>query len=160
MDISTGSTTGTSPVMSSHITKRLISAAQDSLVSDTTGTSTFEKMLLVACDLLPSMFESEIRDVEKQFKQDFELTYMPNPWRSAKSVISTCLKANIELKDDNDSPYGKTFLQRKIKELREHEELTTEMYVVRIMKMITYPPKGFDRKIVTDQVKASLTGII
>lgn len=64
--------------------------------------------------------------VEKHFKL-FEATYkietgdksMPNPYRSAKSVISNAVALGIDLLDDDGMPKGKTQLQREIKDSKE-----------------------------------------
>ena len=98
------------------ISSELYNAATEALVSETSAQSTFEKMIQCAYSSKDHQsFMEEVKETEKQIKKDFEVTSMPNPWRSAKSVISSAMKLNIDLVDDNSCYYGKTFLQTAIK---------------------------------------------
>ena len=93
----------------------LYAAATESLVSDASAKSTFEKMIQVAfMHSVPETFAKEVKDTEKQIRKEFDITSMPGPWRSAKSVIQTSMKLGIKLIDDNGGYVGKTYLQNKI----------------------------------------------
>ena len=99
-----------------NTSSELYNAATEALVSETSAQSTFEKMIQCAYSSKDHQsFMEEVKETEKQIKKDFEVTSMPNPWRSAKSVISSAMKLNIDLVDDNSCYYGKTFLQTAIK---------------------------------------------
>jgi hypothetical protein len=94
----------------------LYAAATESLVSDASATSTFEKMIQVAyTHSTVDTFTKELKDTEKLIKKDFEISSMPGPWRSAKSVIHTAMKLSISLVDDNGSYCGKTFFKTRSK---------------------------------------------
>jgi hypothetical protein len=97
----------------------LYTAATEALVSDASATSTFEKMISVAfTHSTADTFSQEIKDTEKHIKKDFEISSMPGPWRSAKSVVLSAMRLSISLIDDNGGFVGKTFLQNKIKEAK------------------------------------------
>ena len=58
----------------------LYAAATESLVSDASATSTFEKMIQVAyTHSTVETFTKELKDTEKQIKKDFEIKSMPGP---------------------------------------------------------------------------------
>jgi len=127
----------------------LYSAATESIVSDASATSTFEKMINVAFSHSSlETFAKEVRDTEKQIRLDFEITSMPGPWRSSKSVITSAMKLNIPLIDDNGGFYGKTSLQNKIKEAKAEpkEELTATDYANKAIAVLTKVPDGLKQQ--------------
>ena len=121
----------------------LYAAATESLVSDASATSTFEKMIQVAyTHSTVETFTKELKDTEKQIKKDFEIKSMPGPWRSAKSVIHSAMKLGISLVDDNGTYCGKTFLQNKIKEKKpEKEEVTNQQYIDKVLRLLMEIPE-------------------
>ena len=134
----------------------LYAAATESLVSDASAKSTFEKMIQVAfMHSVPETFAKEVKDTEKQIRKEFDITSMPGPWRSAKSVIHSAMKLGIGLVDDNGGFYGKTFLQNKIKDSKTDtkEPETNEEYGNRVIKMLMSVPEGIDAVAVVKQVK-------
>ena len=133
----------------------LYAAATESLVSDASATSTFEKMIQVAyTHSTVDTFTKELKDTEKLIKKDFEISSMPGPWRSAKSVIHTAMKLSISLVDDNGSYCGKTYLQNKIKETRpDKEEVTNQQYIDKVLKLLMDIPEYLDAKTIHAEVK-------
>ena len=133
----------------------LYAAATESLVSDASATSTFEKMIQVAyTHSTVDTFTKELKDTEKLIKKDFEISSMPGPWRSAKSVIHTAMKLSISLVDDNGSYCGKTFLQNKIKEAKpDKEEVTNQQYIDKVLKLLMDIPEYLDAKTIHAEVK-------
>ena len=133
----------------------LYAAATESLVSDASATSTFEKMIQVAyTHSTVDTFTKELKDTEKLIKKDFEISSMPGPWRSAKSVIHTAMKLNISLVDDNGSYCGKTYLQNKIKEAKpDKEEITNQQYIDKVLKLLMDIPEYLDAKTIHMEVK-------
>lgn len=147
--------------MDAHMMSTLYAAATESLVSDASATSTFEKMMAVAfTHISVETFAQDLRDTEKQIKKDFDVSSLPGPWRSAKSVIQGAMKLSIKLIDDNGSYVGKTFLQNKIKELKTpKEEISAEDYANKVIKNLMDVPESIDAvkvfKLVKDFVNAS-----
>ena len=133
----------------------LYAAATESLVSDASATSTFEKMIQVAyTHSTVDTFTKELKDTEKLIKKDFEISSMPGPWRSAKSVIHTAMKLGISLVDDNGSYCGKTYLQNKIKEAKpDKEEITNQQYIDKVLKLLMDIPEYLDAKTIHAEVK-------
>lgn len=133
----------------------LYAAATESLVSDASATSTFEKMIQVAyTHSTVDTFTKELKDTEKLIKKDFEISSMPGPWRSAKSVIHTAMKLSISLVDDNGSYCGKTYLQNKIKETKpDKEEVTNQQYIDKVLKLLMDIPEYLDAKTIHAEVK-------
>jgi len=133
----------------------LYAAATESLVSEASATSTFEKMIAVAYTHSTSeTFHKELKDTERLIKKEFEVSSMPGPWRSAKSVIEGAMKLNLSLVDDNGGFYGKTFLQNKIKEAKtEIKELTNEDYSNKIIKLLMAIPEELDARTVIGNVR-------
>ena len=137
----------------------LYAAATEALVSDSSATSTFEKMIQVAfTHSTLETFAKEVKDTESLIRKEFEVSAMPGPWRSAKSVIQTSMKLNIGLVDDNGGFYGKTHLQNKIKELKleTKEPMTNDEYVDKIMKLLMEVPADIDSAYVYKKVKSYL----
>jgi len=121
----------------------LYQAGTEALVSDASATSTYEKMISVAFTHSSiETFVKEVRETEKQIKKDFEVTSMPGPWRSSKSVICGAMKLGIPLIADNGGFYGKTSLQNKIKELKAEpkEEPTAIDYANKAIAILTKVP--------------------
>ena len=137
------------------ITSPLYAAATEALVSDASATSTFEKMIQVAyTHSTVDTFTKELKDTEKLIKKDFEISSMPGPWRSAKSVIHTAMKLSISLVDDNGSYCGKTYLQNKIKEAKpDKEEVTNQQYSDKVLKLLMDIPEYLDAKTIHAEVK-------
>lgn len=140
------------------ISPKLYEAATESLVSDASATSTFEKMIMVAyTHSTVETFVQELKATEKQIKKEFEVGSMPGPWRSSKSVIQGAMKLGIALCDDNAVFYGKTFLQNKIKEAKSPtEEPSNEDYANSIIKKLMNVPEGLDAVAVHRQVREFL----
>jgi len=136
----------------------LYAAATESLVSDASATSTFEKMIQVAyTHSTVETFTKELKDTERLIKKDFDIGSMPGPWRSAKSVIQTAMKLNVSLVDDNGSYCGKTFLQNKIKEMKPgKEEMTNQQYTDKVLKLLMDIPEYLDAKTIHAEVKKML----
>ena len=132
----------------------LYTAATESLVSDASATSTFEKMISVAYSHSTlETFSKELRETEKQIRKDFEVGSMPGPWRSSKSVITGAMRLGLPLIDDNGGFYGKTHLQNKIKasKTESKEPLTPLEYADKIVGMLLKAPEG-DKKQIYDIV--------
>jgi hypothetical protein len=152
--------TGDAPVETPMLST-LYAAATESLVSDASATSTFEKMIAVAFTHSSiETFTKELKETEKQIKKDFEVGAMPSPWRSAKSVIQSAMKLGVGLVNDNGGYHGKTYLQNKIKEMKPDtkEPITTEEYTNKIIKLIMEPPEELDAVAIFAGVKSFVTG--
>jgi hypothetical protein len=140
----------------------LYAAATEALVSETSATSTFEKMIQVAFTHSSiETFAKEVRETERQIKKEFEIGFMPGPWRSAKSVIHSAMKLSLGLVDDNGGFYGKTYLQNKIKEMKTgtKEDVTPDVYVNKICKLLAEVPEHIDAKSVHREVLKFLEGL-
>ena len=140
----------------------LYAAATEALVSETSATSTFEKMIQVAFTHSSiETFAKEVRETERQIKKEFEIGSMPGPWRSAKSVIHSAMKLSLGLVDDNGGFYGKTYLQNKIKEMKTEtkEDVTPDAYVNKICKLLAEVPEHIDAKGVHREVLAFIKGL-
>ena len=121
----------------------LYTAATESLVSDASATSTFEKMITVAyTHSTIDTFIKDVKETEVSIKKDFDISYMPGPWRSAKSVVIGAMKLNIPLIDTNGLYFGKTNLQMKIKELKASPEVVmdVEYYSTKIIQALVKVP--------------------
>jgi tellurite resistance protein len=119
----------------------LYKAATEAIVSETSATSTYEKMIEVAHshkDL--ESFQTELIETESTIKKEFELKSMPGPWRSAKSVIVTAMRIKIPLVDTNGTFFGKTNLQNQIKAIKMEKELTEEQWASKIAYLIDTIP--------------------
>ena len=128
----------------------LYAAATESLVSDASATSTFEKMITVAyTHSTVDTFVKEVKETEACIKKDFDISFMPGPWRSAKSVVIGAMKLNIPLIDTNGQYCGKTNLQMKIKELKSSPEVVmdSDFYSTKIIQALNKVP---------DEVKAGV----
>jgi hypothetical protein len=142
----------------SGVSDTLYAAATESLVSDASATSTFEKMIQVAfTHSSVETFTKELKDTERAIKKDFEVSSMPGPWRSAKSVIHSAMNLGIALVDDNGSYIGKTALQSKIKAAKPVKtELTNEEYATKVCNLIANVPDDIDEEQVRKLVRAFL----
>jgi hypothetical protein len=138
----------------------LYAAATEALVSETSATSTFEKMIAAAyTHSTVETFTKELKDTEKQIKKDFEVGSMPGPWRSAKSVIQSAMKLGISLVDDNGGYRGKSALQQKIKEAKPvKEDMTSQQYADKIIKALMEVPEELDAVEVFQLVKDFVIG--
>lgn len=148
--------------MTIDVSPKLYEAATESLVSEASSTSTFEKMIGVAyTHSTVETFQQEVKATEKQIKQEFEIGAMPGPWRSSKSVVISAMKLGIGLCDDNGGFYGKTYLQNKIKEMKTDtkESASVEEYVSCICKLLATVPEGLDAKVVHQEVHKFLMGV-
>ena len=143
----------------SGVSETLYAAATESLVSDASATSTFEKMIQVAfTHSSVETFTKEIRDTERAIKKDFEVSSMPGPWRSAKSVIHSAMNLGISLVDDNGSYIGKTALQSKIKAAKPVKtDVSINEYVTQLIDKMTKVPETLDADAVCREVKARLS---
>ena len=140
-------------------TSLLYKAATESLVSDASATSTFEKMITCAythSDV--ASFKKELIETERIIRTEFEITSMPGPWRSSKSVLLQSMSMGISLVDHNGSYVGKTFLQNKIKEskLAVKEPLTNQEYANKIIYLLLHFPPSCDSATVASLVKSFL----
>ena len=128
----------------------LYTAATESLVSDASATSTFEKMITVAyTHSTVDTFIKDVKETEVSIKKDFDISFMPGPWRSAKSVVIGAMKLNLPLIDTNGLYFGKTNLQMKIKELKASPEIVMDVdfYSLKIIQALNKVP---------DEIKASV----
>jgi hypothetical protein len=137
-------------------TSTLYAAATESLVSESSANSTFEKMIQVAyTHSTHETFSKELKDTETAIKKDFEISSMPSPWRSAKSVLISAMKLDISLIDDNGGFVGKTYLQNKIKEkkVEDKDPPTTQEYADQVIKKMISVPEDVDLPTVLKLVK-------
>jgi len=143
----------------SGVSDTLYAAATESLVSDASATSTFEKMIQVAfTHSSVETFAKELKDTERAIKKDFEVSSMPGPWRSAKSVIHSAMNLGIALVDDNGSYIGKTALQSKIKAAKPVKtDVSINEYVTQLIDKMTKVPETLDADAVCREVKARLS---
>jgi len=94
----------------------LYAAATNALASEASAINTFEKIVSFAMSCLDvSDFKTQLYDVEKVIKEEYSLTSMPSPWRSAKSVCLSAFSFGISFLNENSVPKGKTRLQAEIK---------------------------------------------
>lgn len=137
----------------------LYKAGQESIVAEATSNSTFEKIAKVGTRYIGTVeqFYKELQYAETAIKKDFELKKMPNPWRSAKSVITTCLHMGIPLHDDNGDIFGKTALQTAIKAKRSAKSETLASYSSKLIGMIARPPSGIDSMSVQEEIKRAFS---
>ena len=89
----------------------LYEAATNSLASDASANNCWSKM--VECSKEPK-FVINLKDIERQIKEEYKLTTMPNAWRSAKSVVLGALAQGVSLIDENGNIIGKTEIQNKL----------------------------------------------
>lgn len=137
----------------------LYAAATEALVSESSATSTFEKMIAVAYSHSTiETFQKEVKETEEVIRKEYEISSMPSPWRSAKSVVVSALKLGISLIDDNGGFVGKSFLQNKIKEkkMEDKDPPTTQEYADQIIKKLMSMPEGVDVRGVLVAVKEFL----
>jgi len=135
-------------IKKADVSPKLYEAATESLVSDASAVSTFEKMISVAyTHSTVDTFAKELKATESLIKKEFEVSSMPSPWRSGKSVVMTAMKMNIALIDSNGTFYGKTYLQNKIKEGKKEETtpVTLEEFVTRICNLIGNVPEHLSK---------------
>jgi hypothetical protein len=139
----------------------LYTAATESLVSDASATSTYEKMIAVGyTHAVPETFKEELKATETQIRKDFDISSMPSPWRSAKSVILTAMTLKIPMVDDNGTYIGKSALQSKIKALKaEKEPVTSNEYADAIIRKLVNIPEGLDTKTVLITVRDYLNSL-
>jgi len=143
----------------SGVSDTLYAAATESLVSDASATSTFEKMIQVAfTHSSVETFTKELKDTERAIKKDFEVSSMPGPWRSAKSVIHSAMNLGIALVDDNGSYIGKTALQSKIKAAKPVKtDVSVSEYVTQLIDKMTKVPETLDAAAVCKEVMTRLS---
>jgi len=133
--------------MTTPVLATLYAAATESLVSDASATSTFEKMIAEAFNHgTVETFTKDLLETEKQIKKEFEIKSMPGPWRSGKSVLLSAMKLNIKLIDNNGTYYGKTALQNKIKAMKVEtkDPVTSIEYADKIIKLLMNTPDDLD----------------
>jgi hypothetical protein len=144
------------------VSPKLYEAATESLVSDASAVSTFEKMITVGYShSTVETFIKELKDTEKLIKKEFEVGSMPGPWRSSKSVITSAMKLGIGLCDSNGTFYGKTYLQNKIKDSKtdSKELVTLDEYISKVCALIGNVPDHLDAKVVSEEVHKYLMGV-
>jgi hypothetical protein len=124
----------------------LYTAATEAIVSDASGASTFEKMLISAIAAAGyGSFADDIKKTEREIRKEFELKCMPNAWRSSKSVVLGAWKMGVAFKDNNGAPYGKTALQNLIKRAKTRDTpMTEEECAKSIINMLLHIPKHLD----------------
>ena len=135
----------------------LYAAATESLVSDASASSTFEKMVEVAYTHSTSeTFLKDVKETEKLIKKEFEVTSMPSPWRSAKSVVQSVMKLDLPFINENGKFYGKTHLQNLIKQKRAEDKdpCTHQEYIDKILKLVMNVPEHLDAEQVSKELKA------
>jgi hypothetical protein len=94
-------------------------ALVDSSASDILKNNVFGSLQVVAKSAPTSKdFVDYCTQAEVAYKRDYECSVLPNPYRSAKSVLITALRHNIDV-----SNKGKSELQAEIKEAK--QKLTT-----------------------------------
>jgi len=102
----------------------LYDAATNSLASEASGDNCWTKMATASFGFTDSKeFAKELKAVEKLIKTEYKLKSMPNPWRSAKSVVLGAMQHLIQLTDSNGEILGKSTIQTKIKMAKELVEL-------------------------------------
>jgi hypothetical protein len=104
--------------MSDNFTNDMYMAIVQASVSESSATNSFESVRSIAKNKTTSEFLSICASAEEQYKKDFECSVMPNPYRSAKSVIKTALSLNIDFENK-----GKTEIQKEIKDSRKPKEV-------------------------------------
>ena len=95
---------------------QLYEAATNSLAADASSKNCWSIMATNSIGFDIKFFSGQLKAVEKQIKEEYKLTSMPNAWRSAKSVVLGAMAKGISLKDDNDNIKGKTQVQNELAE--------------------------------------------
>jgi hypothetical protein len=94
-------------------------ALVDSSVAEISKNNVFGSLQVVAKSAPTAKdFVDYCTQAEIAYKRDYKCTVLPNPYRSAKSVLVTALRHNIDI-----SNKGKSELQAEIKETK--QKLTT-----------------------------------
>jgi hypothetical protein len=124
----------------------LYDAGKESIVAEETEASTYEKILKVAYEKPIEELIKMFKEAEKKIKAEFSLKSMPNPWRSAKSVVLNAMAKGMPLKDGNGNFKGKSRLQTDLKILASVASPTIEEYVKSIIMMLESPKHGFLQK--------------
>ena len=102
----------------------LYDAATNSLASEASNDNCWTKMATASFGFTDSKeFAKELKAVEKLIKTEYKLKSMPNPWRSAKSIVLGAMQNLIQLTDSNGTILGKSTIQTKIKMAKELVEL-------------------------------------
>lgn len=96
----------------------LYTAIVEAAVSDKTAENTFSKVRDFAVGVDYAHFVEHCKAIEKRYKEEFKCSVMPNPYRSAKSVIKNAKKLNLPIFGK-----GKTELQKEIKATTVHAEV-------------------------------------
>lgn len=84
---------------------------------------------------------AHFKKFEAIYKVDVGVKSMPNPYRSAKSVITNAVALGINLLDSDGLPKGKTQLQNEIKGSKEAKDANT-MFRERAISLIKAAEKG------------------
>ena len=128
----------------------LYRAAAEALVAESSSTSTFTRIAKAGHVFTKafgfghvSVFEQELRDVEKVIKEDFVIPAMPPAWRSAKSIILTSMRLGLALIDYNDVPFGKTAMQVAIKSYKAVASDKTSIRLVRVASLLREYDKDY-----------------
>lgn len=88
----------------------LYTAIVEAAVSDKTAENTFSKVRDFAVGVDYAHFVEHCKTIEQRYKEEFKCSIMPNPYRSAKSVIKNAKKLHLAI-----FAKGKTELQKEIK---------------------------------------------
>lgn len=152
-------------IIEDHTTleNKLYETALDSLVSEKTSENTFSKMLVVATYTDRAELVATLKKVEQRVKEEYGVTSMPSPWRSAKSVVIQAMSMHIPLEIRNESGgigfKGKTLLQNDI---RAHKTSVAESFLTqdqqankhleKILPLLTNMPETMNKGKVLQKV--------
>jgi hypothetical protein len=102
----------------------LYSAATNALAAKGSTENTYSKMIASAIAYVNvDDFKKQLQEVEKTIREEYDLQVMPDPWRSAKSVVLGAMRLGIHLLDDNFIAKGKSALQAEIKAMKGVDDL-------------------------------------
>lgn len=108
------------PSLSALVT-RTVAIVSANATAATAESNVFGDHIAAACqrEQSPECIDKHFKLFEATFKIETGDKSMPNPYRSAKSVISNAVSLGIDLLDDDGMPKGKTQLQKEIKDAKE-----------------------------------------
>lgn len=102
----------------------LYEAGVQSLVSEESATNVYQMIAKESKGFTFSSYKEALNETEGTIKKEFSLSKMPGPWRSAKSVVLSALRYEINLFDDNGNVVGKSEVQKAIKESKMEKVIT------------------------------------
>ena len=100
----------------------LYTAAKNSLAADASTENCWSLLVRDSKELRGSIYKDTkeaIIAMEFRIKEEYKMEVMPNAWRSAKSVLLGALKLGLPLEDENGVFFGKSAMQRLIREAKE-----------------------------------------